>query len=270
VNSGPYKYETLTNNGNWTVTIQSVNVTGAFKIYNVSTPIRLSAGKSFTFMVKFVPKSPGNYSGSVSITSTASRISIALSGTGQSGGTLTISPTSFSFGTVGVGTTATKAATLKAGSSSVYIPSATTTNPEFTVSGINLPLTIPAGQSVPVSIQFRPASSGTASAQISIMNNVSSSPTVASASGTGLSASAHTVTLQWSPSKSDVAGYNIYRGTSTGGPYSRLNSGANVSTSFVDASVASGKTYFYVTTAVDSSGGESSKSNEVRAVIPTP
>jgi hypothetical protein len=34
--------------------------------------------------------------------------------------------------------------------------------------------------------------------------------------------------------------------------------------------VASGKAYFYVTTAVTSSGAESAKSNEVRAAIPTP
>jgi hypothetical protein len=34
--------------------------------------------------------------------------------------------------------------------------------------------------------------------------------------------------------------------------------------------VQSGTTYFYVTTAVDSSGAESSYSNQVQAVVPFP
>jgi len=67
-----------------------------------------------------------------------------------------------------------------------------------------------------------------------------------------------------------VVGYNIYRGTATGGPYSKINSNSIVSASYSDATVQSGSTYFYVTTAVNSTGTESSKSNEVRAIIPTP
>jgi fibronectin type 3 domain-containing protein len=39
---------------------------------------------------------------------------------------------------------------------------------------------------------------------------------------------------------------------------------------YSDSSVQSGTTYFYVTTAVDSSGTESSYSNQVQAVVPFP
>jgi fibronectin type 3 domain-containing protein len=45
---------------------------------------------------------------------------------------------------------------------------------------------------------------------------------------------------------------------------------ANAATSFVDGSVQSGQTYYYVVTAVDTSGTESGYSNQVQAVIPSP
>jgi hypothetical protein len=41
-------------------------------------------------------------------------------------------------------------------------------------------------------------------------------------------------------------------------------------TGYTDASVQSGQTYYYVTTAVDSSSVESGYSNEVTGVVPTP
>ena len=67
-----------------------------------------------------------------------------------------------------------------------------------------------------------------------------------------------------------MVGYNVFRGTTSGGPYSKINSVLNASTNFTDNSVQAGQTYFYVTTAVDGSGMESSYSNQVKAVIPTP
>jgi Abnormal spindle-like microcephaly-assoc'd, ASPM-SPD-2-Hydin len=268
VNSGYYFNETLTNRGTTTVTITQATMTSAFKTDGLTLPLTLTSGKSVTFRIKFVPKTAGNFTGSLQVVSNAPTINIALTGTGLAAGTLSISPTSFSFGSVTVGSSATKTATLKANTSSVYIPAATTTNPEFTLSGFTLPLTLAAGQSVNMTVKFAPKSSGSTSATISLSNT--KGPTTASASGTGAATTQHRVGLTWSPSKSTVTGYNIYRGTTSGGPYSKLNSQSVVSTSYTDSSISSGKTYFYVTTAVSSSGAESIKSNEVRAAIPTP
>jgi fibronectin type 3 domain-containing protein len=82
-------------------------------------------------------------------------------------------------------------------------------------------------------------------------------------------ASAHTVGLSWVASVTPaVTGYRIYRGTVKGGPYSLVG---NVGTSTVytdSARLASGATYYYVVTAVDTQGTESSYSNEASAVIP--
>jgi hypothetical protein len=79
---------------------------------------------------------------------------------------------------------------------------------------------------------------------------------------------AHSVTATWTASTSVVSGYNVYRGTLTGGPYAKLNGSLIGALTFADTTVQSGQTYFFVTTSVDGSGNESVFSNEVSAVIP--
>ena len=69
-------------------------------------------------------------------------------------------------------------------------------------------------------------------------------------------------------SSPDVSGYNVYRSASKSGSYSKLNSSLNSDTSYTDTTVASGSTYYYATTAVNSSGQESTYSNLVKVVVP--
>lgn len=81
---------------------------------------------------------------------------------------------------------------------------------------------------------------------------------------------ANAVDLNWNSSTSpNITGYNVYRGTISGGPYSRINTGGLVAgTTYTDASVAQDTKYYYVTTAVNSSDEESAYSNQVTAAIP--
>jgi fibronectin type 3 domain-containing protein len=80
----------------------------------------------------------------------------------------------------------------------------------------------------------------------------------------------HSVLLTWNASTSpSISGYNLYRGTVSGGPYTKITGSLVPSTSYVDNSVTSGQTYFYVATTVANSM-ESSYSTEVTAVVPTP
>jgi len=65
-----------------------------------------------------------------------------------------------------------------------------------------------------------------------------------------------------------VAGYNVYRSAVSGSGYIKINSSLVAVLSYTDSTVQSGTTYFYVTTAVDSTGNESMYSNEVSAPIP--
>jgi fibronectin type 3 domain-containing protein len=89
-------------------------------------------------------------------------------------------------------------------------------------------------------------------------------------SGTGVQPISHSATLSWTASTSTVIGYNIYRGTVSGGPYTKINSSVDATTTFTDTSVQAGHIYFWVVTAVDSSNTESVRSSEVSATIPTP
>jgi hypothetical protein len=71
------------------------------------------------------------------------------------------------------------------------------------------------------------------------------------------------VSLSWSAnSEPNLAGYRVYRSTTSGGPYSFLAKRKTRHTSYTDR--RPGKQFFcYVVTAYDKSGGESDYSNEV-------
>lgn len=81
---------------------------------------------------------------------------------------------------------------------------------------------------------------------------------------------AHSVTLNWNASTSAVAGYRVYRGTVSGGPYTVQNTSLIVGTNYINLTVQPGAVYYYVVRAVDSSNVESIDSNQVQAVMPNP
>jgi hypothetical protein len=81
----------------------------------------------------------------------------------------------------------------------------------------------------------------------------------------------HTVTVTWNASTtSGLAGYNVYRGTVSGGPYSRITATPTTALQFTDSGVTAGQTYFYVVTALGGNGVESVTSNEMKVTVPTP
>jgi hypothetical protein len=79
----------------------------------------------------------------------------------------------------------------------------------------------------------------------------------------------HTVALAWTASTTTtVTGYNVYRSIVSGSGYVKINSSLVSVLTYTDTSVQNGATYYYVTTAVDSTGTESGFSNQATAVIP--
>lgn len=130
-------------------------------------------------------------------------------------------------------------------------------------------MSVAAGQSAQYTVTFTPPVAGNSAGSISFVSNASDASLKQSFNGAGTqTTSPHTVSLTWDPSTSTVAGYNLYRGTQSGGPYSRMNSALLSGTSFDDSGVQSGRNYFYVSTAVDASNNESAFSNEATATIP--
>jgi len=74
------------------------------------------------------------------------------------------------------------------------------------------------------------------------------------------------IDLSWDPSdSSDVVGYNVYRSMVSGGNYVPIGYAAG--TNFTDGDVTEGMTYFYVVTAITSSGAESLFSCEISGMV---
>jgi hypothetical protein len=264
----------VTNTGTESLTVTQAALIGAqFSVSGVSFPVSLSAGHQTTVTVSFSPTSAGSASGSLSITSSASSspTTIALSGTGVSATHLLgASPTSLSFGSVNDGSSSTLRVTLtNNGNSNVTIASVVPTGAGFSTNGLSAGTTLTPNQSATLNVVFAPTGTGSASGGVNITSNATNSPASISLSGAGVQSTSHSVDLSWTASTSSgVAGYNVYRGTSPGA-YSRIASSVS-GTTYTDSTVQSGQdiTYYYVVTAVNSSGVESTDSNQASATIP--
>jgi fibronectin type 3 domain-containing protein len=118
-------------------------------------------------------------------------------------------------------------------------------------------------------VVFAPKTTGSVSGGVTITSNASNSPSSISMAGTGVSSTAHSVTLNWvASSSSGVIGYYVYRSTTSGGSYTRLTTVAVNPLTYADGSVSASQTYYYVVTAVNSSGAQSVYSEQVSATIP--
>lgn len=263
---------TLSNTGGSSLTVSGATVSGTgFSISGLTCPFTLNAGSTATLNVSFAPTVTGTDNATLALASNASNpsVNVALSGSGTNpAGTLGVSPGSLSFGNVDVGSSSSQNGSLTASGGSVVVSSANSNNTEFTLGGLTLPLTIAAGQSVPYTVTFAPTTTGTVTANLSFVT--ASNSASQSASGTGATIQ-HTVDLSWNASSSSsISGYNVYRATNSAGPYTKITSNLEPAMTFIDGSVQSGQTYYYVATAVNSSGQESGYSNQATAAVPMP
>jgi hypothetical protein len=259
--------ETLTNTGNSSVTVSATTTKGSqFSVTGPGLPLSLAAGHSMTLNVTYTPTGTSSVSGSLTVNSSIPNVVIPLSGSAGATGTLKVTPGALSFGQVPVGSSANNTGTLSAAGASVVVSAASVSSSEFTLTGISFPVTIAAGKSIPFTATFKPQSTGAASADFTFTGNTAQ--VSESLSGTGLASATYSVGLSWQASTSSVEGYNVYRGSASTGPYSKLTSSPEGSTSYTDGTVQGGNTYFYVTTAVGTDGVESAYSNQVKAVIP--
>ncbi len=265
----------IRNTGTATLSITQVNASGSgsFSVSGFSLPLNVNGGQQTTITVSFSPTSVGAASGNISIVSNAptSPTSVGLSGTGIVATlTLGISPTSLSFGNVTTGTSsASQNVTItNTGNSNVTISQVNVSGSGYSFTGSSIPVTLSPAQNSTLAAQFSPAVAGSISGNITIVSNASGSPAAVSLSGTGVVPIQHSVALAWNASTSTVSGYNVYRSTVSGSGYTKLDSSLVSGLTYTDSTVLNTTTYYYVTTAVDSSGTESVYSNEVSAAIP--
>lgn len=80
------------------------------------------------------------------------------------------------------------------------------------------------------------------------------------------------VALAWNAVTSvGLAGYDVYRGTTSGGPYTKVTGSPVTSPAYTDTTAVNGTTYYYVVEATNTAAQSSANSNEVsaRPVAPT-
>src|SRR5580658_642196 len=270
--SSSYSIE-LSNRGSKTLRITSKSEQGpGFSYGEFSVPVTLKPGASVSLPLTFTPTTKGYSVGIFELASTSKDAVLFMYVTGVGETTanpqLGVSPSTLSFGNVVVGSSSSLQATLTASNAAVTISSDQSSSSEFAILGMTLPVTIPAGNRLPVTIQFTPNASGTASGKAGFTSTAADSPTVTQLTGTGVVPSSHAVDLSWHAGAENIVGYNVYRGAIQGGPYQQINSALDSSTNYTDSTVVSGTTYYYVATEVNAQGEESGYSNVAKAVIP--
>lgn len=185
--------------------------------------------------------------------------------------TLSASATNLTFSNLVVGSTSKQSVTIaNSGNSSVDVLNVSFSGAGFTPDGVSSGLILQAGQTATLNVTFAPATAGTVTGSITITSTASNPTLTIHLSGSSVSPSPHSVSLSWDAgaSISTVFGYNVYRSTVSGSSYVRMNSPLVTNTQFTDSTVQSGKTYYYVVTAVDFSGMQSAYSSQAKASIP--
>ena len=182
---------------------------------------------------------------------------------------LNANKTSLSFSSVNIGSNSILPVVFtNGGNSNVTISNVTVSGAGYTAGGVQAGQIVTPGQTATLNVTFAPAGTGLIPGSVTVTSNATNSPASITLSGTGIQPVSHSVTLTWTASTSTVSGYNVYRSTVSGGPYTKLNSTLVAATTYVDSTVQAGQTYFYVVTSVDSSGVESADSTEVSATVP--
>lgn len=105
--------------------------------------------------------------------------------------TISVAPSTISFGSVAVGSTASQSVTIaNGGGANLTVTQASAAAAGVTITGISFPLTIAPGSRSTLTVVFSPKAAGALSGNVSILSDLSSSPSTVSLSGTGIAATA--------------------------------------------------------------------------------
>ena len=215
----------------------------------------------------------GSYTATVTVTATGATpktVPVTLTVTGStSGGTIGFSPANLAFsGTVGGTNPAAKTFSITntgGGTLSWTVSDNATWLQLNTASGTTTSET----DTISASATLSGLAAGTYNATITITASGSTNSLQQIPVSLTLSATATgTATLSWNAgSESDLAGYKVYRGTASGTYGAPLTTLPKTTVSYTTTGLQTGTTYFFVITSYDSSGNESTFSNEVSKSI---
>jgi hypothetical protein len=202
---------TLTNTGSKSVSITQLSVSSnEFTATGIATPLTLGPGQSTQFKVSFKSSTAGTISGTLSAMTSRGGGSTKVKLNGNAGKTssqLSLSTTSLKYGNVLVHGSSTQAVTLKnSGSSDVNISQLSVSGAGFSVSGVAVPFTLPAGQSAALQATFAPAAAGAATGSVTIASDAQTTSSSVALSGTGVNA---TYTMVLNPTSVVFGNLNV-------------------------------------------------------------
>jgi hypothetical protein len=181
----------ITNTSKAAITIQQATLSNPqFSLSGLATPMTLQTGQTGTFAVWVNPTATGNVTGTLTIQGDPNRVPVVLSLSANVVAMqpqISLSPPALNFGTVSVGATGTSTLSLSnTGATDLTVSVVTVTDAEFGITGITTPKVINAGQSVPLSLTYRPTAASASTGSLSITSNDPTNPTTTVAlSGTG-------------------------------------------------------------------------------------
>lgn len=176
---------TLTNNGNATLMISTIAISGDYAETD-NCPSSLGIGSSCTFQVTFTPTAGGARNGNLSITDNApgSPHTVSLSGSGYVT-TATVAPSSLTFGNQTLGTTsAAQSITVTNTGANPILVSAVAATGDFAET--DNCTTAPVAVSCTVNVTFSPTLGGSRSGTLTISDNAQGNPHLIALGGTGL------------------------------------------------------------------------------------
>src|ERR1017187_3048161 len=189
---------TLSNTGNATLTGIAISITGTnpsdFAITSATTcGTTLAAGTSCLIYVSFTPASVTSFSATLTVADNASGSpqTITLTGTGTTAPTpqATLSPNPLAFPSTLVGTAAAALPMTLSNSGTAALTitsiSVTGTNSSSFGQSNNCGASLAAGAPCTINVTFTPASTGSLSASISVVDNATGSPHTAALTGPG-------------------------------------------------------------------------------------
>jgi hypothetical protein len=140
----------------------------------------------------------------------------------------------------------------------------------FNATGLPVGTVLSPGQAATVNVTFTPGGANSVAGGITITSNASDASDMISLSGVGTQPppTVYSVDLSWAPSSTPgILGYDLYRGTVAGGPYSLLTTVSSTTVSYIDATAQVGQTYYYVVTSVAANNVQSAYSNVATAIV---
>ncbi len=165
---------TLTNNGDASLAGIQVAVTGDFAAAN-SCGTSLTGHSSCSIGVSYVPTQTGAETGTLTVTDVLGSHTVSLSGTGEAGPSVTLTPSPLTFGGYAVGQTAPAQTVTLTNNGGVALSSITaTTTSGFSVASNTCSGTLAVGSSCAIGVSFAPAAAGAVNGTLTVVVGSSS------------------------------------------------------------------------------------------------